>query len=630
MARLVLLAVLPLLLLFVAGDSYATAAGGGGGGGGRRFDASRAVDVSWRPRAFLYEGFLSDAECDHLISLAKQGKMEKSTVVDGESGESVTSKVRTSSGMFLDKKQDEVVARIEERIAAWTMLPTECIIFYCFANFAILKLSENGESMQILRYGQGEKYEPHFDYISGRQGSTREGDRVATVLMYLSNVKMGGETIFPDCEARLSQPKDETWSDCAEQGFAVKPAKGSAVLFFSLHPNATLDTDSLHGSCPVIEGEKWSATKWIHVRSYSYRRRSAGKCEDEHVLCSSWAAAGECAKNPGYMVGTSDSPPGFCRKSCNAGGARLCRRRRRTGMARLVLLVALLLLLSVTGETSATGGGGEGGRFDASRAVDVSWSPRVFLYEGFLSDAECEHLIALAKQGRMERSTVVNGKSGESVMSKTRTSSGMFLIRKQDEVVARIEERIAAWTMFPAENGESMQMLRYGQGEKYEPHFDYIRGRQASARGGHRIATVLMYLSNVKMGGETVFPDAEARLSQPKDETWSDCAEQGFAVKPTKGSAVLFFSLYPNATFDPGSLHGSCPVIQGEKWSATKWIHVRSYDENGRRSSDKCEDEHALCSSWAAAGECAKNPGYMVGTSESPGFCRKSCNVCTS
>jgi hypothetical protein len=31
--------------------------------------------------------------------------MEKSTVVDGESGESVTSKVRTSSGMFLDKKQ---------------------------------------------------------------------------------------------------------------------------------------------------------------------------------------------------------------------------------------------------------------------------------------------------------------------------------------------------------------------------------------------------------------------------------------------------------------------------------------------------------------------------------------------
>uniref|UniRef100_A0A0E0CVP3 procollagen-proline 4-dioxygenase n=1 Tax=Oryza meridionalis TaxID=40149 RepID=A0A0E0CVP3_9ORYZ len=287
-------------------------------------------------------------------------------------------------------------------------------------------------------------------------------------------------------------------------------------------------------------------------------------------------------------------------------------------MARLVLLAVLpLLLLFVAGDPYATAAAGGGRRFDPSRAVDVSWRPRAFLYEGFLSDAECDHLISLAKQGKMEKSTVVDGESGESVTSK-------------DEVVARIEERIAAWTMLPTENGESMQMLRYGQGEKYEPHFDYIRGRQASARGGHRVATVLMYLSNVKMGGETVFPDAEARLSQPKDETWSDCAEQGFAVKPVKGSAVLFFSLHPNATFDPGSLHGSCPVIQGEKWSATKWIHVRSYDENGRRSSDKCEDEHALCSSWAAAGECAKNPGYMVGTSDSPGFCRKSCNVCTS
>ncbi|XP_006651070.2 probable prolyl 4-hydroxylase 7 [Oryza brachyantha] len=274
-------------------------------------------------------------------------------------------------------------------------------------------------------------------------------------------------------------------------------------------------------------------------------------------------------------------------------------------------------------------GGEGGGGLDASRAVSVSWRPRVFLYEGFLSEAECDHLVALAKQGTMEKSTVVDGKSGKNVMSEERTSSGMFLAKKQDDIVARIEERIAVWTMLPEENGESMQILRYEQGEKYEPHFDYIRGQPRSAREGHRVATVLMYLSSVKMGGETVFPDSEARLSQPKDETWSDCAEQGFAVKPVKGSAVLFFSLHPNVTLDADSLHGSCPVIECEKWSATKWIHVRSYD-NRRASADKCDDEHALCPSWAAAGECAKNPGYMVGTSDSPGFCRKSCDACTS
>ncbi|KAJ1293143.1 hypothetical protein BS78_01G045400 [Paspalum vaginatum] len=48
----------------------------------------------------------------------------------------------------------------------------------------------------------------------------------------------------------------------------MKPKKGDALLCFSLHVNATTDTCSLHGSCPVIEGAKWSATKWIHVRSF--------------------------------------------------------------------------------------------------------------------------------------------------------------------------------------------------------------------------------------------------------------------------------------------------------------------------------------------------------------------------
>ena len=103
-----------------------------------------------------------------------------------------------------------------------------------------------------------------------------------------------------------------------------------------------------------------------------------------------------------------------------------------------------------------------------------------------------------------------------------------------------------------------------------------------------------------------------------------------FAVKPEKVDALLFFSLHLDATTDPKSLHGSCPVIEGEKWSATKWIHVRSFDKPEKnRSSEACEDENVLCPQWAAAGECAKNPLYMVGSKDSLGFCRKSCNVCS-
>ena len=41
----------------------------------------------------------------------------------------------------------------------------------------------------------------------------------------------------------------------------MKPRQGDALLFYSQTPNGTLDTLSLHSGCPVIHGNKWSATK---------------------------------------------------------------------------------------------------------------------------------------------------------------------------------------------------------------------------------------------------------------------------------------------------------------------------------------------------------------------------------
>eukprot|EP00262_Sarcandra_glabra_P007520 TRINITY_DN20385_c0_g1_i1.p1 TRINITY_DN20385_c0_g1~~TRINITY_DN20385_c0_g1_i1.p1 ORF type:complete len:355 (-),score=51.54 TRINITY_DN20385_c0_g1_i1:175-1140(-) len=268
--------------------------------------------------------------------------------------------------------------------------------------------------------------------------------------------------------------------------------------------------------------------------------------------------------------------------------------------------------------------------FDPTKVTQLSWNPRAFLYKGFLSDEECDHFITLAK-GKLAVSMVADNESGKSVKSEVRTSSGMFLQKAQDEVVANVERRIAAWTFIPEENGESIQILHYELGQKYEPHFDYFHDKANQELGGHRIATVLMYLSDVEKGGETIFPNSEARDSQTKDDTWSECAKNGYAVKTRKGDALLFFSLHPDASTDPNSLHGSCPVIEGEKWSATKWIHVRSFDKPARSSaSGECVDEDELCPQWAASGECQKNPLYMVGSPGSDGFCRKSCKVCSS
>jgi len=69
----------------------------------------------------------------------------------------------------------------------------------------------------------------------------------------------------------------------------------------------------MHTGCPVVEGIKWNAVKWIHgipFREDEFLRGLAnphkvapdpGSCEDLHNQCETWATAGECTKNADYV-----------------------------------------------------------------------------------------------------------------------------------------------------------------------------------------------------------------------------------------------------------------------------------------------------------------------------------------
>ena len=48
------------------------------------------------------------------------------------------------------------------------------------------------EPIQVVNYGAGGHYEPHVDYF-GSMVETNQGDRVATMLYYLSDDIIGGE-----------------------------------------------------------------------------------------------------------------------------------------------------------------------------------------------------------------------------------------------------------------------------------------------------------------------------------------------------------------------------------------------------------------------------------------------------
>jgi len=274
-----------------------------------------------KPKAYLFRNFLSVEECDHLMKLAK-AELAPSTVV-GAGGTSVPSTIRTSAGMFLRKAADKTLENIEYRIAAASGTP-----------------EPNGEGMQILRYDVGQKYDPHFDYFHDAVNPSpkRGGQRMATMLIYLENTEEGGETIFPrgtraETFDLTEEGNPHEWSECTKHGLPVKSVKGDALLFWSLTDDYKLDMGSLHGACPVVKGQKWTAVKWIRVAKFdgmftsplpmpalSRRAEQHGKCVDEWDECAKWAKDGWCEKNKDFMVsngGARDSKGPACPVSCN-------------------------------------------------------------------------------------------------------------------------------------------------------------------------------------------------------------------------------------------------------------------------------------------------------------------------
>eukprot|EP00198_Chlamydomonas_reinhardtii_P003475 XP_001692811.1 predicted protein [Chlamydomonas reinhardtii] len=202
---------------------------------------------------------------------------------------------------------------------------------------------------------------------------------------------------------------------------------------------------------------------------------------------------------------------------------------------------------------------------------------RIYLWKGFLTPEECDY-IRMKAEKRLERSGVVDTGSGGSVVSDIRTSDGMFFERGEDAIIEAVEQRLADWTMTPIWGGESLQVLRYRKDQKYDSHWDYFFHKDGSSNGGNRWATVLLYLTETEEGGETVFP----KIPAPNgiNVGFSECAKYNLAVKPHKGDALLFHSMKPTGELEERSMHGACPVIRGEKFSMTKWIHAGHYVMN--------------------------------------------------
>ncbi|OIT26414.1 PREDICTED: probable prolyl 4-hydroxylase 9 [Nicotiana attenuata] len=208
----------------------------------------------------------------------------------------------------------------------------------------------------------------------------------------------------------------------------------------------------------------------------------------------------------------------------------------------------------------------------------LSWFPRALYFPNFATEEQCQGIIKMAKAELKPSALALRkGETAENTKG-IRTSSGMFISSSEDKtgILDLIEEKIARATMIPRTHGEAFNVLRYEIGQSYHSHYDAFDPSQYGPQKSQRVASFLLYLSDVEEGGETMFP-FENGQNMDANYDFRKCI--GLKVKPRRGDGLLFYSLFPNGTIDPTSLHGSCPVIRGEKWVATKWIRDQELDE---------------------------------------------------
>ncbi|XP_046860275.1 prolyl 4-hydroxylase subunit alpha-1-like isoform X2 [Xenia sp. Carnegie-2017] len=204
-----------------------------------RLKPAKEEIVLVKPRIVIYRDILRDSEIETIKDVARP-HLERSKAFDLRTGELQTVPYRISESAWIPERAASALKIFNRRAEAVSGLSTS-----------------TAEDLQVANYGLGGQYEEHHDH--GYPNSPLEnhvnGNRIATMLLYLTSIPYGGGTAF----TRLK--------------IHVKPSKGDVVFWYNLKTSGVGNNSTFHAACPVLSGIKWVGNKWFHLHGQEFRRR---------------------------------------------------------------------------------------------------------------------------------------------------------------------------------------------------------------------------------------------------------------------------------------------------------------------------------------------------------------------
>lgn len=224
--------------------------------------------ISCAPRVFEIRNFMSQTEVDHIIELAGGISLHESTTGDvgtnSRGGKKIDTKVerktkvRTSMNSWVERERSPIIDAIYRRAADLARIDEAFLRKRSDDELPEIKSKRSvAETLQLVHYDKTQEYTAHHDFGYSHIDDNVQGARFVTILFYLNEGMVGGETAFP------------RWVNGKSfHELKVKPEVGKAILFYDQLPDGNLDDFSQHSAKPIISGEKWLINLWIWSPEY--------------------------------------------------------------------------------------------------------------------------------------------------------------------------------------------------------------------------------------------------------------------------------------------------------------------------------------------------------------------------